>query len=328
MKLSRNTLRALLTCALLAAPAASFANQDVFPDKPIKMVVPFPPGGSVDVIARMIGKKLDTAWGQPVVVDNKPGAGTLIAAAAVATSAPDGYTILAATADTLAVAATLQSKPITLPEKTLTPLTQIVRTPLLIMVKPDSPYKNLADFVQAARTKPGALSYASAGIGTIHHMAMEVFNTQAKIDVMHVAYRGTVPAVSDLLGGVVDVAMLDLPAALPQIQGGKLRTLGVSTEARTTVAPDIPTIAEQGYPEFSAMSWMGFAVPRGTPAAVMEKLYTGIRDAIEDPEIAQKLRDLGLEPVVSASSAEFERFAQTERERWAEVIKAKNIQVN
>jgi len=323
-----NTLYALLTCALLAVPVTSNADQDVFPNKPIKVVVPFPPGGGVDVLARMIGAKLSTDWGQPIVIDNRPGAGTLIGAGAVATAAPDGYTILAATADTLAVAAALQSKPITLPEKTLTPLTQIVRTPLLIMVRPDSPYKTLSDFVEAARKQPGQIFYASAGIGTIHHMAMEVFSSQANIDVKHVAYRGTGPAVSDLLGGVVHVAMIDSPVALSQIQGGKLRALGVSIATRAAVAPDVPTIAEQGYPDFSAESWMGFAVPLGTPPAIVEKLYTGIRDAIADPDIAQKLRNFGLEPITSQSPAAFARFAETERVRWAEVIQAKNIRVD
>ncbi|MGB3070815.1 MAG: tripartite tricarboxylate transporter substrate binding protein [Ottowia sp.] len=319
--------RALLACALMATQAPSFA-QDTFPNKPIKLIVPFPPGGGVDVIARMVGDKLGSAWGQPIVVDNKPGAGTLIGAHAVATSPADGYTVLAATADTLAVAAALQSKPITLPEKTLTPLTQIVRTPLFIAVKVDSPYKSLSDLVDAARKKPQGLSYGSAGVGTIHHMAMELFNSQAKIDIKHVAYRGSSPAVADLLAGVVDMAIIDSPVMLPQIKGGKLRALAVSTPNRAAVAPDVPTVAEQGFPGYSAMSWMGFAVPRGTPPAVAEKLFAGIRSAIENPEVAERLRGIGLEPVTSKSSAEFERFAEGERVRWTEIIKAKNIHID
>ncbi|WP_028603820.1 Bug family tripartite tricarboxylate transporter substrate binding protein [Ottowia thiooxydans] len=324
---SIHAVRTLLACALLVTQAPSFA-QDNFPNKPVKVIVPFPPGGGVDVIARMVGNKLSTDWGQPVVMDNKPGAGTLIGAHAVATAPADGYTLLAATADTLAVAAALQSKPITLPEKTLLPLTQIVRTPLLIAVKMDSPYKNLSDFIEAARKNPGRLSYGSAGIGTIHHMSMEGLAEQAKVDIKHVAYRGSGPAVADLLAGVIDVAMLESPTALPQIKGSKLRALGISTPARAAVAPDVPTIAEQGYPNFSAISWMGFAVARGTPPAIVEKLFAGIRDAIESPDVAQKLRGMGLEPVTSKSTAEFERFAETERVRWAALIKAKNIHVD
>lgn len=319
--------RALLACALLATQAPSFA-QDTFPNKPIKVIVPFPPGGGVDVIARMVGDKLSSAWGQPIVVDNKPGAGTLIGAHAVATSPADGYTVLAATADTLAVAAALQSKPITLPEKTLTPLTQIVRTPLFIAVKADSPYKSLSDLVNAARKNPQGLSYGSAGVGTIHHMAMELFNAQAKVDIKHVAYRGSSPAVADLLAGVVDMGIIDSPVMLPQIKGGKLRALAITTPTRAAMTPDVPTIAEQGFPGYAAMSWMGFAVPRGTPPAVAEKLFTGIRAAIENPEVAERLRGIGLEPVTSKSPAEFERFAEGERVRWTEVIKAKNIHID
>ena len=327
MKLFKGA-RVLVVAAVVAAQSVGFASQEAFPSKPIRVVVPFAPGGGADVIARMVGDKLGTAWGQPIVVDNKPGAGTLIGASAVATAPADGYTMLAATADTLAVAAALQAKPITLPEKTLAPLTQIVRTPLFIAVRPDSPYKTLADFVDAARKNPGGLSYGSAGIGTIHHMAMELFDSQARIEVKHVAYRGSGPAVADLMAGVVDVAMIDSPVVLPQIKGGKLRVLAVSTPNRAAVAPDVPTIAEQGYPGFSAMSWMGFAVPRGTPAAVTEKLFAGIRDAIENPDVAQRLRAMGLEPVTSKSPADFEHFAEGERVRWTEVIKAKNIHID
>ncbi|MGO4394469.1 Bug family tripartite tricarboxylate transporter substrate binding protein [Variovorax sp. M-6] len=326
MKLKTVVRGLLLVSSLVAAQAFVPALADSFPNKPIRVVVPFAAGGGADVIARMVGDRLTATWGQPIVVDNKPGAGTLIGAQAVATSPADGYTVLAATADTLAVAAALQSKPITLPEKTLTPLTQIVRTPLFIAVKPDSPYKTLAGFVDAARKNPGGLSYASAGIGTIHHMAMELFDAQAKIDVKHVAYRGSSPALADLLAGVVDVAIIDSPVALPQIKGGKIRVLAVTTEARSAMAPDVPTIAEQGYPGYASMSWMGFAVPRGTPPAVVDRLYQGIHDAIESPEVSQRLRAMGLEPVTSKSPAEFESFAETERARWTGVIKAKNLQ--
>jgi tripartite-type tricarboxylate transporter receptor subunit TctC len=212
-----------------------------------------------------------------------------------------------------------------LPEKTLTPLTQIVRTPLFIAVKPESPYKTLAEFVEAARKSPSGLSYGSAGVGTIHHMAMETFDAQAKIEVKHVAYRGSSPALADLLAGVLDVAVIDSPVALPQIKGGKIRVLAITADARSPMAPDVPTIAEQGFPGYSAVSWMGFAVPRGTPQPVVDKLYAGVRDAIENPEVAQRLRGMGLEPVTSKSPAAFDNFASTERARWAVVIKEKNI---
>lgn len=318
-------VRGLTLLSVVALHALAPVQAQTFPDKPIRVVVPFAPGGGADVIARMVGERLTANWGQPVIIDNKPGAGTLIGAHAVATSPPDGYTLLAATADTLAVAAALQRKPITQPEKTLTPLTQIVRTPLFIAVKPDSPYKTLADFVEAARRNPNGLSYGSAGVGTLHHMAMEMFGAQAKIELKHAAYRGSSPALADLLSGVLDVAVIDSPVALPQMKGGKIRALAVSTAARSSMAPEVPTIAEQGFPGYAAMSWMGFAVPRGTPQPVADKLFGGIRDAIENPEVAQRLRGMGLDPVTSKSAAEFASFAGTERERWGELIRAKDI---
>jgi tripartite-type tricarboxylate transporter receptor subunit TctC len=327
--MNRKTFLAL-ACAVLLGPAVPMAQAQAgpYPSGPVRLVVPFPPGGGVDMIGRLIAEKLAAQWGQPVVVENKPGAGTLIAAQMVATAPADGYMLMAATVDTLAVAAALQAKPVTLPEKTLTPVTQIVRTPLFIAVRPDSPYTSLAQLVEAARKSPGALSYGSAGVGTSHHMAMELFNVEAKIDVKHAPYRGSGPALVDLLGGVLDFAMLDSPVAMAQIKGGKIRVLAISTEARSPIAPDVPTIAEQGYPGYAAMSWMGFAVAANTPPAVVDKLHASIRAAIENPDVSQRLRSIGLEPVVSASPADFKRFADNERVRWTALIKTKNIQAD
>ena len=310
----------------LGAPLAPALADTAFPSKPIRIVVPFPPGGGVDMIARLIGEKLTAQWGQPVVIENKPGAGTLIAAQAVATAPADGYTLMAATVDTLAVAAALQPKPVTLPEKTLTPVTQIVRTPLFIAVRPESPFTSLPQLIEAARKAPGTLSYGSAGIGTSHHMAMELLGIQAKVDVKHVPYRGSRPALNDQLDGMLDLAVLDSPVSMAQIKGGKIRVLAITTEARSPIAPDVPTVAELGFPGYSAMSWMGFAVALDTPPAIVDKLYAGIRAAVESPDVAQRLRSIGLEPVVSASPADFKRYADAERLRWTALIKAKNIQ--
>jgi len=317
----------LLLTGLMLGGSGALA-QSAFPDKPVRIVVPFAAGGGVDVIARMVSDKMSRDWGQPVVIDNKPGAGTLIAAQAVATSPADGYVLLAATADTLAVTAALQSQPITQPHETLAPITQIVRTPLFITVRADSPYQTLDDFVRAARNSPATMGYATAGIGTIHHMAMELFNIQAGIETLHVAYRGSAPAMASLLSGVVPVGMIDSPVVLPQLRAGKVRVLAVSTSTRAQVAPDVPTIAELGYPGFAAQSWMGFAAPRDTPAAVMGKLFESITSAIHHPEVAQRLRDMGLEPTTSESAAQFANFAEAERLRWTEVIRAKNISLD
>ena len=324
--MNRKTFLLSALAFALGAPLVPALADPTFPSKPIRIVVPFPPGGGVDMIARLIGEKLTAQWGQPVVIENKPGAGTLIAAQAVATAPADGYTLMAATVDTLAVAAALQPKPVTLPEKTLTPVTQIVRTPLFIAVRPDSPFTSLPQLIEAARKAPGTLSYGSAGIGTSHHMAMELLGIQAKVDVKHVPYRGSSPALNDLFGGVLDFAVLDSPVAMAQIKGGKIRVLAITTEARSPIAPDVPTVAELGFPGYSAMSWMGFAVALDTPPAIVDKLYAGIRAAVESPDVAQRLRSIGLEPVVSASPADFKRYADAERLRWTALIKAKNIQ--
>lgn len=319
-------LRAAVAALSAAAVPAARAQAAPFPNKAIRLVVPFPPGGGVDVIGRLIGEKLTAQWGQPVVIENKPGAGTLIAAQGVATAPADGYTVMAATVDTLAVAAALQSKPVTQPEKTLMPVTQIVRTPLFITVRPESPFTSLAQLVDAARKAPGMLSYGSAGVGTSHHMAMELFAAQAGIDVKHAPYRGSSPAMVDLLAGVLDFAMIDSPTAFAQLRGGKVRVLAISTESRSPLAPDVPTIAELGYAGYAAMSWMGFAVAAETPAAIVDKLHAGIRAAVESADVSQRLRSMGLEPVLSASPADFKRFADAERVRWTALIKAKNIQ--
>jgi len=324
--------RGLLLAGVLAGAVlgrvTEVVAQGAFPERPVRVVVPFAAGGGVDVIARMVGEKLGRDWGQSVVVDNKPGAGTLIAAQSVATSPADGYVLLAATADTLSVTATLQSQPIVQPHETLAPITQIVRTPLFITVREDSPYKTLDDFVRAARQNPATMGYATAGIGTIHHMAMELFNIQAGIETVHIAYRGSAPAMASLLSGVVPVGMIDSPVVLPQLRAGKVRVLAVSTSTRTQTAPDVPTIAELGYAGFAAESWMGFAAPRNTPAAVMDTLFASITSAIHHPEVAQRLRDMGLEPTTSESAAQFARFAEEQRLRWAEVIRAKNISLD
>lgn len=324
----KNFLCAAITALFGPAMSTAMAQAAPYPSKPIRVVAPFPPGGGVDVIARMVGDKLQADWGQPMVIDNRPGAGTLIGAQAVATAAPDGYTILAATVDTLAVASTLQSHPITIPEKTLTPITQIVRTPLLFAVRPDSPYKTLAQFVEAARAKPGTLTFGSAGLGTLHHMSMEMFSDQANIKLTHVAYRGSSPALADLLAGVLDIVVLESPLALGQLKGGKVRALAITTEARSSLMPDVPTVAEQGYPGYAALSWMGFALPRGTPQPILDKLFEGITKAIMSPDVSAKLRGIGLEPTVSKSPEDFARYADAERARWTALIKAKNIQVD
>ncbi|MGE0798036.1 MAG: Bug family tripartite tricarboxylate transporter substrate binding protein [Lautropia sp.] len=310
--------------ALAAGPLAA----QPYPHQPVKLVAPFPPGGGADVIARLYAQQLSTALGQPFVVENKPGVGTLLAAGQVAKAPADGYTVLTATADTLAVASTLFKNPPAIPENELTPVTQIVRTPLFVVVRPESPLRSLADIVAAARQAPGKLTFGSAGVGTIHHLALELWQREAKIEVRHIAYKGSSPAVTDLIGGHIDAMFLDSPTALAQLKGSKIRALAVTTAQRLALAPDVPTVAELGYPGFEALTWMGFAVARDTPPAIVDKLFASIRDAGAQPELTQRLRDMGLDPVISASPQAFADYAARERKRWSTLIKSAGIEAN
>lgn len=324
----RTLVRAFMPTLVLSAAVCggqAVAQSGDYPNRPIKVVVPFPPGGGVDVITRMVGQQLAADYGQSVIVENRPGAGTLIAASAVADSPKDGYTLMAITADTLTVASSLQKNPVTIPEETLLPVTQIVRTPLFLAVRPESPIKSLEEFVETARKRPGELSYGSAGIGTSHHLAMELLTSKAQIDVRHVPYKGSSPALADLLGGHIDVMLLESPLALPQMAGNKVRVLGITTATRSDMAPDVKTLSEQGIADYAAASWMGIAVPRDTPAAIVERLQHGVRDAILSPEVSKRLRDMGLEPFVSESPEAFEAYATSERQRWTAIIKERGI---
>ena len=320
--------RRRFTLALTAAavlPRAGLAQSAPFPNQPVKIVAPFPPGGGADIIARLYATQLATAFGQPFVVENKPGAGTLLAASEVARAPANGYTLIAVTADTLAVASSLYKAPPVIPERTLSPIAQIVRTPLLVVVRPDSPHRTLADVVQAARAAPGKLTVGSAGIGTIHHLAIEQFARAAKVELKHVPYRGSALGLTDLLGGHIDAMVLESPLALPNLRGSKVRALAITTVERLALAEAVPTVAEQGYPGFEALTWMGFAAPLGTPPDVVGRLHAAIGQATRLPELSGRLRDMGLDTVISASPEAFAEYAARERDRWGRLIREAGI---
>ncbi len=307
-------------------PALPAFAQSTWPSQPVKLVAPFPPGGGADVIARIFSAKLAELLGQPVVVENRPGAGTLLAAGQVAKAPADGYTLIVATADTLAVATALYGNPPAWPEKELAPISQVVRTPLFIVVRPDSPFKTLADFIEAVRKEPNKITYGSAGIGTIHHLAMEMLAQQANIQPRHIAYKGSTLAVTDLLGGHIDVVSLDSPTTLAQLKGDKIRALSISTPQRISLAPNVPTIAEQGYAGYEAMTWMGFAAPLGTPQPIIDRLFAALKTASEMPDVRARLLDMGLDPINSASPTAFAEYATRERARWHKLIRDAKIE--
>lgn len=325
----RISIRAALSfCVALAVAAPAAAQTAVtYPTQPVKLLVPFAAGGGADVLARMFAQRFATTLGQPFVVENKPGAGTLLAVSLAAQAPADGYTLVTATADMLAVASALYRNPIAVPEKELAPIGQVVQTPLVVVVRPESPYKSLGELLDAARKSPGKLTYGSAGIGTIHHLAMEMLMRESKTDLRHVAYKGSSAALADLLGGHVDVMFLDSPLALGQLKTGKLRPLAVSSGKRLSMSADIPTVAEQGFAGFEALSWMGFAAPRGTPKEVMTRLHGAIRDALATAEVQERLRTMGVEAAGSASPEAFDAYAARERQRWGTLIKSSNIEL-
>lgn len=300
--------------------------QTVTADRPIRIVVPFSPGGGTDTIARTLGAAMSQDLGQTVIVENKPGAGTVIGSDAVAKSAPDGTTILIATF-AHAVNPSLRSKMPFDTDKAFDPVVLIGRSPNILVVPANSPYKNIKELVAAAKATPGKLTFASQGVGTSAHLAGELFNTLAKVEMTHVPYKGAGPALNDLLGGQVNMMFATATAAAPLIESGKVRALGVTTPERSPVRPEVPSIAEAGVPGYAAESWYGFFVPAGTPADIVKKLNTATAKAAKSEAFRKRVEGEGL--VISAGTPkELADYVNAEQKRWAAVVKAAKIEPN
>ena len=306
-------------CAIGLASANAFG---AYPDRPVKIIVPYSPGGAADTTARLIGQKLADRLKQPVVVENKPGASGTIGAAAVATAPGDGYTLLLdATGFTTnpSLFAKLPYAP-----RDFIPVSLIARIPALLVVPATSPYKSVPDVVKAARQSPGKLTYASAGNGGAQHLAAELFAQGQKIELVHVPYKGGAPALTDLIGGQVDMMFSAVSASGPHVKGGKLRALASTGSKPTAGFTELPTVAASGMPNFEVYEWNGLFAPKGTPAAVVERLEKETRAIVEQPDVRKRLEELGAEPVGS-SSAEFAAFLASETEKWSKVIKDAHI---
>jgi tripartite-type tricarboxylate transporter receptor subunit TctC len=309
----------VLGAALLLAASPSFA---AYPDKPIRLVVPFAAGGGTDLIARTLGAGMSTELGQQVIVDNKPGAGTIIGTDAVAKSPPDGYNIVIATF-AHAINPTLQPKLPYPHDKAFTPITLIGKGPNVLVVRADSPYKTVKDIVGAAKSQPGKLTYASQGNGTSAHLAGEMFTNLAKVEMIHVPYRGAGPAITDLLGGQVDMIFGTAAAVSTFVDSGKLRAIGVTTPQASPSYKGVPPIAET-VPGYAVESWYGLYAPAGTPADVIAKLNAAAKKAAKSPEFAKKVEQEGL--VVTASDpAELDSYVKAEEARWRKIVKENNI---
>ncbi len=311
--------------ALSMAAPPSFAQG--YPNKPVRLIVPYAAGGGTDFFARTVGSRIQEQLGQVIVIENKPGASTIIGAEAAAKSPPDGYTVLVADSTTLAVNPHLYKKLAYDSVKDFSPVTLTARFALLLVVNPSvSNATSAQEFIESARKEPGKINYASVGTGTSHHLAMELFQQRTGIKVNHIPYKGAGPAIQDVAGGQVPVMFVDLAAGSPMIKAGKLKVLGVASAKRIAALPDVPTLTEQGIENFEAWAWQGLVVPAGTPNDVVERLKIEYAKAVTDPTIRQKLVDAGVDPVTS-TPAEMARYVQSESVKWADVIKRGDIKI-
>ena len=316
-------MRAALLAAAFALAAGSALAQP-FPAKPVRVVVPFPPGGNSDALARIVGAELAKPLGQNVVVENRPGAGGTIAAAAVAKSPADGYTLLLNTAGTHGIATTLYPKLSYDAIRDFEPVTNVAAAPLLFLVGADSPHRALRDLVAAAKARPGALPFGSAGMGSSGHMATEMFLTMAGIEMVHVPYKGGHLAAADLMAGLVHLVLDQIPASLPQIRAGKMRALAISTPKRSGLLPEVPTAAEAGVPGYDAQSWFGLVAPAGTPREVVQRLHAEVTRVLAVAEVRARIQGIGMEPV-GDTPEQFSAHIRSEIERWGRVVRAAGV---
>lgn len=323
MKLLRHLASTLLLACL---PLAAAAQAGSFPDKPIRIVVPFPPGGATDAAARLVAVKMGEHWGQPVVVDNRAGAGGNVGSDLVAKAAPDGYTLVMGVTGSHAINTSLYSRMPYDPVADFVAISQVAVVPNVLVVHPSVPAKNLAELVALAKKEPGKLNYASLGNGTAAHLGMEMLKSEAGVDIAHVPYKGSAPAVSDLLAGQVQMMVDGLPSALPHVKAGKLRAIALTSLRRAPSLPELPTIAET-YPGFYADAWSGLFAPRGTPQPVVDKLSAEVQRILKLPDVREKLMALGAEPVGS-TQAEFTAHVKREIEKWAKVVKTSGAKVD
>jgi tripartite-type tricarboxylate transporter receptor subunit TctC len=318
-------LRLLLAVLSLLLPiAGATADDAAYPDRPITMVVTFAAGGSSDVLARATADALSGALGQQVVVDNRPGAGGHIGAEAVAHAPPDGYTILFGTNGTLGIGPALYKNLRYDPAHDLAPVGLLHKLPLLLMVNPSVPAKNLTELIDYAKHNPGALSFASAGIGSVSHLAGELFKEQANIDILHVPYKGGGAAVTDLISGRVSMMLETIPNALPLVRNGQMRAIGVTTKERSKLAPDIPSLAEAGLPDFDVSAWTGLFVPAGTPPAIVDRLNAETRKIAGEKDYVDRIQAMGTD-IASSSPQTFGKFVGADVSRWTAVIRHAGI---
>lgn len=315
------TLGTLVLGALAGAPA--FA--DSFPSKAIKLVVGFPPGGINDIVARVVGQKLGDALGQPVVIENKAGAGGTIGADQVAKAKPDGYTLLLGSVSNIAMAPSQYKGLPYDPVKDFSPVALLAAAPNILVVNPQFPANSVKDLIELAKRKPGQISYASAGSGTSNHLTVELLKVLANVDLVHVPYKGDGVGITDVIGGQVPMMFPTLPVALPHIKAGKLRAIAVSSPARTPLAPGVPTVAESGgLPDFEVSVWVGILAPANTPKDIVDRVSGELTRIVQTPEVREKLSSLGAGPD-PRDAAQFGAYIKSETAKWSKVAAAARI---
>lgn len=297
------------------------ALAQAYPTKPVTIIVPFAAGGTTDILARIIGQALTAELGQSVVVDNRAGAGGNIGGQAAAKAAPDGHTLFMGTVGTHAINASLYKKMPFDPVKDFAPLTRVANVPNLLVANPQQPFKTVPEMIAYAKANPGKINFGSPGNGASPHLSGELFNAMAKVELTHIPYKGSAPAVTDLLGNQIAIMFDNMPSVIPHVRSGKLRAIAITTAKRSPELPDVPTIAEAGVPGYEAMSWFGLLAPAATPAPVLAKLSGALAKVLANPEVKKKIVDQGGEPV-NETPAQFAAFIQSESVKWGKVVKS------
>ena len=318
-----NITRLIAAACLLAATTAFAA--DAYPTRPVRIIVPFSPGGATDIVTRLVAQKLTEMWGQTLVVDNRAGAGGNIGGDIAAKSNPDGYTLFMTSGSIVTANQHMYAKMPFSPEKDLVAVTNVANGPQVIVVHPSNPAKSLKEFIALAKAKPKSMTFGSAGMGTQTHLAAENFIYTAGIDVTHVPYKGEGPAVTDLVGGQIQFVTPNMSAAIAFINTGKLRALGVTSKARSAQLPNVPAVAET-LPGFENLGWFGFMVPTGTPKAVIAKVHADTVKVLGSPDLLKRFTEIGMAPVGN-SSQDFARDIKAESAHWAKIIKERKLQV-
>ena len=319
-------LNKLIAIATLAALALG-AQAQTYPNKPIRLVCPFPPGGAVDIASRALAHELTQSLGQPVTVDDRPGAGGNIGAEIVAKSTPDGYTLLMTTSGIVAINPALYSKMPFDSLKDFAPVSMVVSLNNVLVVNPTLPYKSVKDVIAAAKAQPGKLTYASSGNGTSIHLSGELFKSMTGVDMLHIPYKGSAPAVTDLLAGQVNMMFDNIPSSLPHIKAGKLRALAVTGSKRSQLLPDLPTIAEAGVAGYDSYVWFGIVAPAGTPQEIIAKLNAALVKTAATPEFRDRLTSQGYE-VMSSTPEQMAASIRGEIDKWGKVVKASGAKVD